>query len=352
MEFWAAEDLGALAAVVWVELVAVDMEALVAVGRAPMPKMPFPRFDGVHPRVWRDKCHDYFRAFNISPTLWVTTATLHMDGNAAIWLQAFRQRHALGPWPTFIAAVESEFGADDQRQSMKALLSLKQQGTVDEYYREFQALMYLVTMHNPNYDEHFFVTQFIKGLKSELRNMVEAQVPDSMERAVLLARVQQEILVAEKPRAQRQTNYARSDNTVPRLDTQKPSLKLATGDFWKDRQLRDYRKANGLCFKCGDKFDPTHQCGAKPAAALNALETEPCPVQLSEEVLNMLELQDIATAEQLSLSINALAGSESANCLRLRCLSSWWILVAAAVSSMNTCSTESSASLQRGLRCR
>jgi hypothetical protein len=84
-------------------------------GRAPMPKMPFPRFDGVHPRVWRDKCHDYFRAFNISPTLWVTTATLHMDGNAAIWLQAFRQRHALGPWPTFIAAVESEFGADDQR---------------------------------------------------------------------------------------------------------------------------------------------------------------------------------------------------------------------------------------------
>jgi hypothetical protein len=133
-------------------------------GRAPMPKMSFPRFDGVHPRVWRDKCHDYFRAFNISPTLWVTTATLHMDGNAAIWLQAFRQRHALGPWPTFIAAVESEFGADDQRQSMKALLSLKQQGTVDEYYREFQALMYLVTMHDPNYDEHFFVTQFIKGL--------------------------------------------------------------------------------------------------------------------------------------------------------------------------------------------
>jgi hypothetical protein len=61
-----------------------------------MPKMPFPRFDGVHPRVWRDKCHDYFRAFNISPNLWVTTATLHMDGNTTIWLQAFRQRHALG----------------------------------------------------------------------------------------------------------------------------------------------------------------------------------------------------------------------------------------------------------------
>jgi hypothetical protein len=180
--------------------------------------------------------------------------------------------------------------------------------------------MYLVTMRNPHYDEHFFVTQFIKGLKSELCNMVEAQVPDSIERAVLLARIQQEILAADKPRAQRQTNYARPDNAVSRLDTQKPSVKLATGDFWKDRQLHDYRKANALCFKCGDKFDPTHQCGAKPAAALNAMETELCLVQLSEEILNMLELQDIAIAEQLSLSINALAGSESANCLRLRAL--------------------------------
>jgi hypothetical protein len=85
--------------------------------------------------------------------------------------------------------VETEFGADDQRQSMKALLNLKQQGTVDEYYRQFQALMYLVTMHNPHYDEHFFVTQFIKGLKHDLHPMVEAQVPDTVERTVLLSRV-------------------------------------------------------------------------------------------------------------------------------------------------------------------
>jgi hypothetical protein len=200
---------------------------------------------------------------------------------------------------------------------MKALLNLKQQGSVDEYHREFQALVYRVTMYNPHYDEHFFVTRFIRGLKPELRNMVEAQVPASVERVVLLERVQQEILEVDKPKSQRAT-YARTDLPVPHQDFLKPALKLATGDFWKDKQFRDYRKANGFCFKCGEKFDPTHQCGAKPAAALNAIETEPCPVQLSEQILNMLELQDIATA--LSLSINALASSESANCLRLRAL--------------------------------
>jgi hypothetical protein len=55
-------------------------------------------------------------------------------------------------------------------------------------------------------------------------------------------------------------------------------------------------------------------------ATLNAIDVEPCPVQLSEEILNLLELQDIATAEHLSLSLNAISGSKSSNCLHLRAL--------------------------------
>jgi hypothetical protein len=126
-------------------------------GRPQMPKMPFPRFDGEHPRIWRDKCYDYFRAFNISPALWLTTTTLHLEGNAAIWLQAYKQRHSLGTWPQFIVAVEAEFGSDDQRRSMKTLLALKQMGTVEEYQKEFQSLVYQVSMYNPHYDEQFFI---------------------------------------------------------------------------------------------------------------------------------------------------------------------------------------------------
>jgi hypothetical protein len=46
--------------------------------------------------------------------------------------------------------------------------------------------------------------------------------------------------------------------------------------------------------------------------------TEESPAMLSEEVLNMLELQDIAEAEQLSLSIHALAGTDSGDTIHLR----------------------------------
>lgn len=33
-----------------------------------------------------------------------------MDGNAALWLQAYKRRHEVVAWPDFIAAVEAKFG--------------------------------------------------------------------------------------------------------------------------------------------------------------------------------------------------------------------------------------------------
>jgi hypothetical protein len=48
------------------------------------------------------------------------------------------------------------------------------------------------------------------------------------------------------------------------------------------------------------------------------MTTDDTPAQLSEEVLNMLELQDLAEAQQLSLSIHALSGTDSGDTIRLR----------------------------------
>jgi hypothetical protein len=286
-------------------------------------KMSFPRFDGENPRIWKDKCLDYFRLFNVNPSLWLVSATLHMDGNAALWLKAYRLRHEVNTWPALVAAVEAKFGADDHRKYMKQLLALKQKGTVEEYQIQFEELSYQIAIQNPNYDEQFYVSQFIRGLKTEIRATVEAQVPETVERAGLLALVQQEVLNESKPWAQRPPYQPRHEQVAHRVEPARPALKMGTGDFWKDRQLRDYRRANNLCFKCGEKFDPTHQCARKPAAELHAMTTEETlvtPEQLSEEVLNMMEMQDLAEATQLSLSLNALAGTDSGDTIRLRAM--------------------------------
>jgi uncharacterized OB-fold protein len=38
-------------------------------------------------------------------------------------------------------------------------------------------------------------------------------------------------------------------------------------DFWKARKLREHRRTNGLCFKCGDKFAPGHKYAILPIEA-------------------------------------------------------------------------------------
>jgi hypothetical protein len=64
---------------------------------------------------------------------------------------------------------------------------------VDEYV-EFVELRYSTAMHNPKLDEIFFVQQFVKGLKSEIRGSVLCQVPTTVNRVVLLAKLHSEVL--------------------------------------------------------------------------------------------------------------------------------------------------------------
>ena len=65
--------------------------------------------------------------------MWITAAHLHFEGNAAKWYQAYRQNHTFKDWDHFYLVVEEEFGSDDFRTTMNALLDPKQTGTVEDY---------------------------------------------------------------------------------------------------------------------------------------------------------------------------------------------------------------------------
>lgn len=284
-------------------------------GRQVIPKMSFPKFDGSFPRIWRDKCLDYFKVFNISPVMWLTAATLHLEGNAAHWYQAFKLRNDVQNWPQFITAVEAKFGVDDHRQFMSALIQLKQKGTVSEYCTQFQELMFKLCGHNPYYDETLFVGHFLNGLKYEIRLPVASQLPETVDRAIVLAHVQEDLTSQYKPWAGKAIQLGNA-----KQDVAKPVVKAGQGEFWKERQLKEYRRSNGLCYRCGDKYDPTHVCANKVQATVHALTVEDHAAQISPEVLNLLELQDIAEAEQLSLSLNALSGAADGDTVRIRAL--------------------------------
>jgi hypothetical protein len=90
----------------------------------------------------------------------------------------------------------------------------------------------------------------------------------------------------------------------------------------KERQIRDYRKANNLCYFCGDKFELGHlqKCPKKAKPQLNALVVNDLNVELNEEVTNQLQMKDVLAEEMCQLCLNAMAGTDSGDSLKIRAL--------------------------------
>jgi hypothetical protein len=66
-------------------------------------------------------------------------------------------------------------------------------------------------------------------------------------------------------------------------------------DLSKDRQVREYKKLNGLCYAYGDKFEHGHlaKCVKRNPIQLNVVVVEEeVPMVLSDEVLQHLEKED------------------------------------------------------------
>lgn len=165
------------------------------------PKHDFPRFDGDAPRIWLERCASYFELYKVPQHSWVTTASLYMEGLAAMWLQSYRQAHPGLTWPSFRTAVEEEFGPEEFEVQMHRLLQLKQTGSVQEYRQQFETCMYHLLSLDSSLSPKFFVSQFLLGLKDELRLGVRLQSPTSITRAAVFARIQEEEL--EKQRVPR-----------------------------------------------------------------------------------------------------------------------------------------------------
>lgn len=82
---------------------AVTTPALPAesLGYTKPPKLDFPKFFGENPRLWLDRCRTYFDMYRVPVSQWVATATLFMDGHAALWLQAYKRQNVISGWDVF-----------------------------------------------------------------------------------------------------------------------------------------------------------------------------------------------------------------------------------------------------------
>jgi hypothetical protein len=95
-------------------------------------------------------------------------------------------------------------------------------------------------------------------------------------------------------------------------------------NLWRERQTRDYRRANGLCYFCVEPYDANHKntCTKRPIqqAQANALILNDLDAVLTEDVLNQLAIEDTLAAGFCHLSLNAMSGTEVGEAFKVRAI--------------------------------
>ncbi|KAL4348542.1 hypothetical protein GQ457_17G027610 [Hibiscus cannabinus] len=219
------------------------------------PKIELHMFDGTNPRGWIKRCQKYFNLLEIPEDQKMDLVAMHLEGKAETWFDGY--------------IIFCDRAYTDIIEEFNKLV---QRTTVDEYQERFEELKPYIIQQNPYQEETYFVSSFLSGLKEELRYRVKINQPGSLNEAYRLAKLHELALELEtkrlkpktylhNPQSSFQKTWSVSANNQPKPTNQNNTK----------QSLLEYRRANNLCFKCGDKFTPGHQCKPKQ---LNLMEEE------------------------------------------------------------------------------
>lgn len=290
-----------------------------------LPKTDFPKFDGDNPKLWKTNSEKYFSMYQVPYETWSSFATLHFVGNAALWLQTYEELHCVESWPELCVVVHGKFGKDKYQQHLEELEGLSQVGGVDEYYTKFEELMHKVLVYNKRYDETFFVTRFMGGLKTEIKTTIKLHKPRTVDLTLSLAKTQEELLLESSRKNYSKEGYKDAYKPVIKPVYQGKGILGASPEEakkpeekpkWEERfdTLKAARRARGECFKCGEKYGLGHKC--PKSVQLHVLEELLEVLQLQEDGSQGDDEEEHKSDEELVLSEFAVAGTMGRKTIR------------------------------------
>jgi hypothetical protein len=152
---------------------------------------------------------------------------------------------------------------------MRQILSLKQSGPVTKYIEKFDDLRHQLLLHDPSTSNVFFVARFLEGLREDIRSVIVIHRPQDMDTVCSLALMQEEEADSSKRKPMLKSDHTLSKSgwkSIQSVEMGKDNKKTddvsSKGDV-KLASLLSYRKAKGLCFKCGDKWSKGHTYSAQ-----------------------------------------------------------------------------------------
>lgn len=124
-------------------------------------------------------------------------------------------------------------------------------------------------IRNPTIPEEFFLEFFIEGLKEEIRHTVKMLDPYSFNKLVEKARHKENLLEVVTKAGKSQWNKGPTTGYYSQ-----PIKSSNGGPSYSNNKLFESRKAQGLCYKCGKKYHPGHQCKPRQLNAISAATEE------------------------------------------------------------------------------
>lgn len=192
-------------------------------------------------------------------------------------------------WDQLCELVMNPFDKNQYELLLKKFEVLKQTGSVDEYQTEFEKLAQGILLDNSSYDDTYFVTRFVARLKEEICSAIALHRPKDVDTASALALLQQEELSQGKHKFGGYTKGTFKHNVdkakVGDSDRGKMDVAVKENED-KLASLRETRRKNGLCFKCGAKWNHNHKCPAQ------------IPLRVLEEILDALEPMEESDTEE------------------------------------------------------
>jgi hypothetical protein len=239
------------------------------------PSFPFPPFTGDNPNLWITLAEQYFSMFATHESYWVPMSILHFSGAAGVWLQLVYKKIAALDWISFTSLLCTHFGRDRHQLLIRQFYSIKQTTTVADHIEHFDILINHLVSYSDTTHPYYFLTRFVEGPRADIRAVVMVQRPTDLDTACSLALLQEEVIEGEcisppRPLEHKFITFPRWPTTAstPTASTAPPSQAADSRGLESSRPnsnnrlnaLRNYRKAKGRCFKCGERWGPEHSC--------------------------------------------------------------------------------------------
>lgn len=202
----------------------------------------------------------------------------------------------------------TRFGRDRHQLLIRQFYTLKQTDTVANYIERFEHIMNNLLAYSDTIHPLYFLSRFIEGLRNDIRAVVKVQRPPDLDSACALALLQEEVIDSLKPTGSRyhDMHHRGRPLPLPAPPQNRGVLQNVTNTFAEGKPidaakenydhgsklqtLKAYRRARGLCFKCGERWGQDRTC--------------PATIQLHivEELLDFLGADALGIQDQTAVS--------------------------------------------------